>query len=112
MRVDIARVDALNDAIGELVIAQNMVSCSPEIRALGSRRVQTLLAQLDRVTRSIQDMSMRLRLVSIQPVFQRMVRLGRDTSKTRRSTTNRGIESIAHLLTRRSHKQRGSRDSL
>ena len=81
MRVDIARVDALNDAIGELVIAQNMVSCSPEIRALGSRRVQALLAQLDRVTRSIQDMSMRLRLVSIQPVFQRMVRLGRDTSK-------------------------------
>ena len=81
MRVDIARVDALNDAIGELVIAQNMVSCCPELRALGSRRVQVLLAQLDRVTRSIQDMSMRLRLVSIQPVFQRMVRLGRDAAK-------------------------------
>lgn len=82
MQVDITRVDALNDAIGELVIAQNMVSCSPEIRALSSRRVQTLLAQLDRVTRSIQDMSMRLRLVSIQPVFQRVVSFGRDTSKT------------------------------
>ena len=81
MRVDIARVDALNDAIGELVIAQNMVSCCPELRNLASRRVQVLLAQLDRVTRSIQDMSMRLRLVSIQPVFQRMVRLGRDAAK-------------------------------
>lgn len=81
MRVDIARVDALNDAIGELVIAQNMVSCCPELRNLASRRVQLLLAQLDRVTRSIQDMSMRLRLVSIQPVFQRMVRLGRDAAK-------------------------------
>ena len=81
MRVDIARVDALNDAIGELVIAQNMVSCCPELRGLASRRVQALLAQLDRVTRSIQDMSMRLRLVSIQPVFQRMVRLGRDAAR-------------------------------
>ncbi len=82
MRVEIGRVDALNDAIGELVIAQNMVACCPELRALGSRRVHALLAQLDRVTHTIQDMSMRLRLVSIQPVFQRMVRLGRDAART------------------------------
>ncbi|MCK6490976.1 MAG: chemotaxis protein CheA [Planctomycetes bacterium] len=81
MRVDVERVDALNDAIGELVIAQNMLSCSAELSQLASRRVQSLLAQLDRVTRNIQDMAMRLRLVSIRPVFQRMVRLGRDAAR-------------------------------
>lgn len=81
MRVDVERVDVLNDAIGELVIAQNMLTCSPELRQLASRRVATLLAQLDRVTRSIQDMAMRLRLVSIRPVFQRMIRLGRDAGR-------------------------------
>ena len=81
MRVDVERVDALNDAIGELVIAQNMVACCPELKGLSSRRVQGLLAQLDRVTKTIQGMSMRLRLVSVQPVFQRMERLARDTAK-------------------------------
>lgn len=81
MRVDVDRVDMLNDAIGELVIAQNMLVCSPELRQLASRRVAGLLAQLDRVTRAIQDMAMRLRLVSIRPVFQRMIRLGRDAGR-------------------------------
>lgn len=81
MRVDVATVDRLADAIGELVIATNMLFHADELKGLGSRRVAGLLAGLDRVTRQVQGMAQRLRLVSLKPTFQRMTRLVRDLER-------------------------------
>jgi two-component system chemotaxis sensor kinase CheA len=81
MRVEVGRVEVLNEAVGELVIAQNMLRCAPELRGLADRRLHGLLAQLDRVTRTVQGLAMQLRLVAIKPVFQRLLRLAHDAAR-------------------------------
>lgn len=81
MKVEVEHVDSLGNAIGELVIAQNMLGCLPELRDTGSRTVKTVMGQLLRITRTIQDTVTRLRMVPVKPVFQRMNRLVRDVSK-------------------------------
>ncbi len=78
MKVDVTHVDGLGNAIGELVIAQNMLTCLSEIRESPSRQLQTIMSQLTRITRTIQDTVTSLRMVPVRPVFQRMNRVARD----------------------------------
>lgn len=81
MKVDAARIDLLLDTIGELVIAESIVAGDPDIRALKSVRVEKSLALLGKITRTLQDMGMSMRLVPVDPVFRKMTRLVRDLSK-------------------------------
>ena len=82
VRVDAGRVDALYDAVGELVIAQSMVAGSPEVGRLASRQVRALLAQVERSTRAIQDLAFRLRLVPVKSLLQRTARVARETARS------------------------------
>lgn len=81
VKIDSERLDKLLDTIGELVIAESMVIQSPEIASLESTTVMSLLNRLDKITRSLQEMSTSMRMVPILPTFQRMARLVRDLSK-------------------------------
>lgn len=78
MKVDAARIDLLLDTIGELVIAEAIVAGDPDIQALQSMRVEKRIALLNKITRSLQDMAMSMRLVPVDPVFRKMARLVRD----------------------------------
>jgi len=77
IRVDAARVDALLNMIGELVIAENMTSREVGEALPNSRG----LLQLQRVTRQLQDITMSIRMVPVQGVFRKMHRLVRDLTK-------------------------------
>ncbi len=81
VKVDSARLDSLIDLIGELVIAQSMVSQSPELELAGKTRLPSMLGQLEKITRELQQISMSLRMVPIRATFRRMARLARDVSK-------------------------------
>ncbi|MCX7934167.1 MAG: Hpt domain-containing protein, partial [Planctomycetota bacterium] len=81
VKVDAERLDRLLDAIGELVIAESMVSQSAEIRGLRSAMIDRHLSQLDKITRELQEMGMSLRMVPIKATFQKMARLVRDLAK-------------------------------
>ncbi len=81
VRVDAARLDALVDTIGEMVIAEAMVSQSSEIQSIESPYLTRLLSHLDKITRELQDMATSLRMMPIRPTFQRMARLVRDVAK-------------------------------
>ncbi len=77
VRVEEARLDALLDTIGEMVIAESMVSAS----LVNGADVATLAAQverLDKISRELQQMATSLRMVSLRPTFRRMSRLVRD----------------------------------
>lgn len=80
MKVDASRIDLLLDTIGELVIAEAIVAGDPDIQAIKSLRLEKNLALLGKITRSLQDMGMSMRLVPIDPVFRKMARLVRDLS--------------------------------
>ncbi len=78
MKVDAARIDQLLDMIGELVIIESIVAGDPDIRALNSLRIEKNLSLLGKITRSLRDMGMSMRMVPIDPVFKKMARLVRD----------------------------------
>ncbi|BDG07979.1 chemotaxis protein CheA [Anaeromyxobacter paludicola] len=81
IKVDLERVDSLVEMIGELVVVESMVVNAPEISAVESVRVRNCLAQLAKVTRDLQDVGMRMRMVPVSGVFQKMARMVRDLGK-------------------------------
>jgi two-component system chemotaxis sensor kinase CheA len=80
VRVDTRKLDGLIDLVGELVVAQSLVTQSPEIRTLASQHLDRCLGQLRSITSELQRTAMALRMVPIGGVFRRMGRLVRDLS--------------------------------
>ncbi len=81
VKVDAARLDQLVDAVGELVIAETMVTQSPELLQDTASDLGRHISQLDKITRELQEMATSLRMVPVRATFQKMARLARDLSK-------------------------------
>jgi two-component system chemotaxis sensor kinase CheA len=81
IKVDLERVDRLVEMIGELVVVEAMVVGAPEIAHSGSARVRNCLSQLAKVTRDLQDVGMRMRMLPVASVFQKMARMARDVGR-------------------------------
>jgi two-component system chemotaxis sensor kinase CheA len=82
VKVGTAKLDALVDMVGELVIAQAILAENPALHRAGDERLSRQLAQVRRITSDIQRDAMSMRMVPIRQTFQKMVRLVRDLSKT------------------------------
>jgi two-component system chemotaxis sensor kinase CheA len=80
VKVATLRLDALIDTVGELVIAQAMVA-QDLANVAADQRLSRNLSQLGKITRSLQELSMSMRMVPIAAVFQKMARLARDVSR-------------------------------
>jgi two-component system chemotaxis sensor kinase CheA len=81
VKVTTSRLDALIDAVGELVIGQAMVTQDLGTVANGNQRLARNLSHLGKITRGLQELSMSMRMVPIAAVFQKMARLSRDVSR-------------------------------
>jgi len=81
VKVSTDRLDSLINAIGELVIAQTMVSQDVASLVPASHRVVRELTQVGKIARELQDLSMSMRMVPIHGVFQKMSRLARDLAR-------------------------------
>ena len=80
VRVDTRKLDGLVDLVGELVVAQSLVTQSPELTGIGSSQLSRSLAQLRGITSDLQRTAMSLRMVPVGATFRRMARLVRDLS--------------------------------
>lgn len=80
VKVATGRLDTLVDMVGELVIAQQMVTQDPELSVLRNPRLQRNLTQVAKITRDLQESAMSLRMVTLRSTFQKMNRLVRDVS--------------------------------
>ena len=80
IKVDTVKLDGLFDLVGEMVIAQSLVSQDPELRQVNSPRLARNLAQLGRITGELQKTTMSMRMVPIRGTFQKMTRAVRDLS--------------------------------
>lgn len=80
VKVDTQKLDCLIDMVGEMVIAQSLVSQDGELKSVSSQRLARNLAQLANATKELQRTAMSLRMVPIQGTFQKMNRLVRDLS--------------------------------
>ncbi len=78
LKVDVQRVDSVVEMIGELIIVESMVVNAPELAAIQSLKLRNYLGQLTKISRDLQDVAMRMRMVPVRGVFQKMARLTRD----------------------------------
>lgn len=81
LRVDAGKLDYMMDMVGELVIAQSLITHNPEIGALESGPLQRNLQQLGRITAEVQRVAMNMRMTPVSTLFGRMNRLVRDLAR-------------------------------
>ena len=80
VKVDTAKLDALVDLVGEMVIAQSLVAQDSSLKSVECPKLVRNLAQLGRITKDLQRISTALRMVPIRGMFQKMNRLVRDVA--------------------------------
>lgn len=81
IRVDYERLENLINAIGEMVLAESMISQDETILAGHSETLGKKVYNLRQVTRKLQELGTSIRMVPIAGTFQKMARLVRDLSK-------------------------------
>ena len=67
--------------VSEIVIAESMVTASPDLKGLKLDNFTQASRQLRSLTDELQDVSMSLRMVPVSATFQKMKRIVRDMSK-------------------------------
>lgn len=81
IKINVEKLDTLIDLVGELVISETQVIHNTIIKGSVDQKLNKDVAQLQLLTRTLQEHSMTMRLIPIQATFQKMVRLVRDLSK-------------------------------
>ena len=83
IRVNIKKIDSLIDLVGELVITQSMLNqFTNDFRQEDLEKLLTGIEQLSRNTQELQEETMRIRMLPVDFVFQRLPRLVRDLSNS------------------------------
>jgi len=78
VKVETGKLDALLDLVGELVISQSLVAGDLTGVAKAYPQAVRNMAQLSRITKELQRISMSMRMVPIRGAFQKMARVARD----------------------------------
>lgn len=78
VRVDIDRLDNLMNLVSELIIIKTRLE---DIDGTGRNNMNEAVEYLERITTSLHDAVMKVRMVSIERVFNRFPRMVRDLSK-------------------------------
>jgi two-component system, chemotaxis family, sensor kinase CheA len=80
VRIRTDRLDRLIDMVGELVIAQAMISQDETVVKTGRQELSRKVTHAGKIVRELQDLSMSMRMVPMRATFQKMVRLARDAA--------------------------------
>lgn len=79
--VHVNKLDKLMDLVGEMVIAEAMVTQNPDLLGLELENFQKSARQLRKIVNELQDMVMSIRMVPLTNTFHKMHRIVRDMSK-------------------------------
>lgn len=90
VNVNVDKLNVLLDLVGEMVISSSMVIQSPDLEGLELSQFHKRAEQMSKLTRSIQDVVMSMRMVPIAAAFQKMHRIVRDMSKN----LNKDVELV------------------
>jgi two-component system, chemotaxis family, sensor kinase CheA len=81
VRVDTSKLDKLFDLVGELIIAGAMVSNNPELKGLKLEGFNKSVNFFNKITRELQEVTMSIRMIPLEGLFTKMIRLVRDLSR-------------------------------
>ncbi len=76
--VNLNKLDQLLDMVGEIVIAEAMVTSNPDLKGLKLDNFQKSSRELRKLTDELQDIVMSIRMVPLSGVFNKMTRIVRD----------------------------------
>lgn len=76
--VNLAKLDQLLNMMGEIVIAEAMVTSNPDLKGLKLDNFQKAARQLRKLNSEMQDIVMSIRMVPISGAFNKMTRIVRD----------------------------------
>ena len=79
--VDVMKLDKMMDLMGEMVIAEAMVTQNPELQVLKLNSFYKAARQLHKITSEMQDLVMSIRMVPLAATFHKMHRIVRDMSR-------------------------------
>ncbi len=78
VRVRTDRLDRLIDTVGELVIAQSILSQEGSITSRENEELARKVSHTGKIVRELQDLSMSMRMVPLRGIFRKATRLVRD----------------------------------
>ncbi|MBN2712303.1 MAG: chemotaxis protein CheA [Planctomycetes bacterium] len=80
IRVDLDKLDKLINLVGELVIAEAMVTRNPDLEGLELENFERAGHHLHRITTDLQDIAMAVRMIPLSATFRKMIRLVHDVA--------------------------------
>ena len=80
VRVDLKKLDALINLVGELVVAEAMVTGWANEKSIEDDHLERAVHHLRRTTLNLQDIAMSVRMVPVNQTFKKLIRLVHDTS--------------------------------
>jgi len=92
IKVDTKKLNTLLDLVGELVIAQAIISQSGSLKSEENQKLSKEVVEMAKITGGIQDHVMSLRMVPMHQTFQKMNRLVRDLSRK----TGKQVNFVMH----------------
>ncbi|MDR2114855.1 MAG: Hpt domain-containing protein, partial [Planctomycetaceae bacterium] len=78
IRVDLHKLDILINLVGELVIAESMVTRCPAVSQVEDEYYNRAKHQLRRICDDLQDVAMAVRMIPLSATFRKMIRLVHD----------------------------------
>ncbi len=80
IRVETIKIDKLFDLVGELITIETMVTNSPDLTGLTLPNFTKSASMLNKITRELQEITMSVRMMPLEGLFNKMKRLVRDVS--------------------------------
>lgn len=85
IRVDVERLNKLMDLVGEIVIAESMVSHNPDLAGKNFENFDKAASYLQKNIKELQDLATSMRMVPLTGLFSKMRRLVRDISAKKKN---------------------------
>ncbi|OHD15368.1 MAG: hypothetical protein A2Y34_08140 [Spirochaetes bacterium GWC1_27_15] len=81
VRVDMTKLDKLFDLVGEIITAGSMVTNNPDLKGLKLDNFAKSVNIFNKITRELQEVTTTIRMIPLEGLFTKMVRLVRDLSR-------------------------------
>ena len=88
IRVETGKIDKLFDLVGELITIESMIMKSPDLAGLELPSFNKSANMLNKITRELQEISMSIRMMPLEGLFNKMKRLVRDVSSKQGKKVN------------------------
>ena len=80
IRVDLRKLDQLINLVGEMVIAEAMVTKNPDLAGHEFENFERAALHMNKIVRDLQDVALSVRMIPISGIFRKMIRLVHDLS--------------------------------